>query len=164
MRVSSYSLVNFPTGRNQCCGSGFVASVCFWASRIRIRIRWSQVRIRLQIRLRILPSLIKLVRKPLFPLFCDFFMTFYQCSGSASGSVCVWTSRIRYTEVQIRGSGSASRSVTKCHGSTTLVEIKLQLYTLKSYSILSRKGGGGHTELTALKVFKLEQAFLIDIV
>ncbi len=35
-----------------CCGTGFVGSVCFWASQIRFRIRYSQVRIRL----RILPS------------------------------------------------------------------------------------------------------------
>jgi hypothetical protein len=37
--------------RNQCCGSGSVSvgSVCFWVSRIRIRIRKSQVWIRLRI-------------------------------------------------------------------------------------------------------------------
>jgi hypothetical protein len=63
MRVSSYSLINFRTARNQCCGSGSVGSACFWASWIRIRIRGSQVRIR--IRLGILPSSSKLVRKPL---------------------------------------------------------------------------------------------------
>ncbi len=40
--INSYSI-------NPCCGSG---SVCFWASRTRIRIRLSQVRIRL----RTLPS------------------------------------------------------------------------------------------------------------
>jgi hypothetical protein len=52
----------------------------------------------------------KIVKKPLFLLLCDFFMTLYQCSGSASGSV--------KTEVRIRGSGS----VPKCHGSTTLLK------------------------------------------
>jgi hypothetical protein len=41
----------------------------------------------------------KVVRKTWFLLFCDFFMTFYQCSGSAFGSgsegSVFWTSRIR---------------------------------------------------------------------
>ncbi len=45
------------------------------------------------------PSIIKQ-----FLLLCDFFMTFYQCSGSTSGSgsvgyICFWASRIR---IQIR--------------------------------------------------------------
>ncbi len=42
----------------QCCGSGSksVGSICFWASRVRIRICWSVVRIRVRIRLRILLS------------------------------------------------------------------------------------------------------------
>ena len=61
-----------------------------------------RLRIQLRIRFRILPS-------SLFFLVCDFFMTFYQCSGSV-GIVCFWASRIRirYSEVRIRGSGSAS--------------------------------------------------------
>ena len=49
----------------------------------------------------------------------------YQCSESASGSVSFWASRIRirirYSEVRIRGSGAASGSVLKCHGSPTLI-------------------------------------------
>ena len=54
----------------------------------------------------------------------------YKCSESASesgsvGSVCFWASRIRiqirYSEVRIRGSGSASGSVPKCHGCPTLL-------------------------------------------
>jgi len=61
-----------------------------------------RLRIQLRIRFRILPS-------SLFFLVCDFFMTFYQCSGSV-GIVCFWASRIciRYSEVRIRGSGVAS--------------------------------------------------------
>ncbi len=60
------------------------------------------------------PSIIK---KPCYLLFCDFFMTFCQCSGPATGpgSVCFWASRIRirihFSEVRIRGCGS----VPKCH-------------------------------------------------
>ncbi len=45
--------------------------------------------------------------------------TLCQCCGSA----CFWASRIRYSEgrrVRIRGYGSVSGSVSKCHGSATL--------------------------------------------
>jgi hypothetical protein len=34
---------------SQCCGSGSTGSTCFWASRIRIRIHWSEVWIRIRI-------------------------------------------------------------------------------------------------------------------
>jgi hypothetical protein len=54
--------------RNQCSGSK-----CFLASWILIRIRIFFVRVR------ILPSTSKKLRKPLFLLFCDFFMNFYLC-------------------------------------------------------------------------------------
>ncbi len=81
-------------GSHQCCGSGSVGFVCFWASQIRIRIRQSQVRIRLWILL----SSSKNIKKNLdFYCFVTSFWLFYQCSGSASGSV------------------------PKCHKSTTLV-------------------------------------------
>ncbi len=55
-------------------------------------------------RLRILPSS-KKERKTLIStvLFCDFFMTFYQCSGSASvGSVCFWAYRGTGPRIRIR--------------------------------------------------------------
>ncbi len=79
----------------QCCGSG-----CIWASRIHIRT----VSHKYGSDSGSFHHHAKLIRKTLILLFCDFFLTFYQCSGSASGSV-----RQRYG------------SVPKCHGSTTLL-------------------------------------------
>ncbi len=49
----------------QSSGSGSVGSVCFWASRIRIRIREPQERIWLRNQLQILPPSCKIVRKTL---------------------------------------------------------------------------------------------------
>jgi hypothetical protein len=85
-------------------------------------------------RLRILQSSIKNSKKTRFLLFCDFFMTL---SLKNDGNVSVfWIRirisrirmflglririRIRYSEVQIRGSGSVSGYVPKCHGSAPL--------------------------------------------
>jgi hypothetical protein len=50
----------------------------------------------------------------------------FYCYESASGSVesvCFWASRIRQSEVLIRGSGSAP----KCHGTPTLLSTVLQV-------------------------------------
>ncbi len=82
---------------HQCCGSGSVGSVRFWASRIRIRIRQSQVRIR------ILPSSIINSKKVLdFYCFVTSFWLFtsvpdpvadpyvFGPPGSASGSASQW--------------------------------------------------------------------------
>jgi hypothetical protein len=48
--VSQKSAFSVPDPGSESVSVGFV---CFWASRIRIRICWSQVRIRMQIRLRL---------------------------------------------------------------------------------------------------------------
>ncbi len=72
--------------RRRCWGSwsasGSVGSVCFWASRIRIRIRWSQVRIRL----RILPLSSKNSKKNQFLLLYDY-RWWCNCNSAESGSV-----------------------------------------------------------------------------
>ncbi len=47
----------------------------------------------------------KIGRKTLFLLFCDFFMTFYECFASASGSegsICFWASQIASWSVRPR--------------------------------------------------------------
>jgi hypothetical protein len=93
---------------NQCCGSGSIGYVCFWA----FRIRWSQVRIRL----RILPSSSKNNKKNLdFSCFLTSLWLFNSVPDrdpyvfGPPGSV-----RQRYGSRR-----SASGYVPKCHGSTT---------------------------------------------
>ncbi len=73
-----------PCTHQQGCGSGAGGSVCFWASLIRIRIRSHKYGSGSGSGF--FHHQAKIVRKPWFVLFCDFFMTFYQCSGSTTGS------------------------------------------------------------------------------
>ncbi len=116
--------------QNQCCGSG-PGSVCIWASGSAS----GSVSHKYGSGSGSFHNQANIVRKTLIFavlwLLYDFFPVFRPASGSRSvGSICFWASRIRIwirqTEVRIRGSGSASGSVPKCHGSTTLLKIYLK--------------------------------------
>jgi hypothetical protein len=103
-------------GTNQCCESGSVGSICFWASWIRIRILQSEVWIRIRILLlsskndndiNVPSNKQKTLYKNLF------FVGVLKVSDENSRI------RIHYSEAWIRGSGCGS--TLKCHGSATLV-------------------------------------------
>ncbi len=89
------------------------------------------------------PSSSKIVRKPFISVllfdFFDFFMTFYQCSGSASGSrsVCFWASRIR---VRIHTKMSRIHNSTRKCFTWGLLSLMSRIMMLSFSSDCRRKG------------------------
>ncbi len=124
---------------NHCCGSGSVASVCFWTS--QIRIHWYEVRIRILLSSRngkktLIPTALWLIYHFLFlknyvniasKSSKEFFFSILKVTDENSRSR--FRIRIRRSEVRIRGSRCGFGSVPKCRGSATLPYI----FTLLSW-------------------------------
>jgi hypothetical protein len=112
-------------------GSESIGSICFWASRIRIRIHLSQVWIRI---LRIFPSSSKNNKKSFIYTVLWLLYDFLFLKNDVNLPVFLGLPDPHPAPlvrgIWIRGSWFASISVPKCHGSATLIKIYKKNWTL----------------------------------